>query len=396
MANQTDMLVTRLNRSFPVRLVIFVTMAIGRLLPFRNPSGLFFFFPFCHVGGAERVHARIVSCFAPERPWVVFTKKSDNEKFRPFFRDGRTFNLWQFCKYGYPFSIGILAGLINRHRQATVFGSNSLVYYLLLPYLRPEIRTVDLIHAFGAGIEEYSLPQAPRLDGRVVISDTTRHDLQNQYRRDRLPEGLTARISMIGNCVAVPDCCPQKQEQSRLALLYVGRGSEEKRVHLLGRIAAHCHRAALPVDFLLVGEVQGAVAADDRAFCTFRGEVSDESEMGRIYDTADLLLLTSSREGFPLVIMEAMARGVVPITTAVGGIPGQVQNGVNGWLVQDAIDEERLVADFCAVIERMVTDRALLATMSKAAYDHARASFSGEGFCSVWRRVLLGHCPGGE
>jgi glycosyltransferase involved in cell wall biosynthesis len=86
----------------------------------------------------------------------------------------------------------------------------------------------------------------------------------------------------------------------------------------------------------------------------------------------------------------------VPITTAVGGIPGQVQNGVNGWLVQDAIDEERLVADFCAVIERMVTDRALLATMSKAAYDHARASFSGEGFCSVWRRVLLGHCPGGE
>lgn len=381
------MLITRLNRTLPVRLVIYLAMVIGRLLPVRNPSRHFFLFPFCHVGGAERVHADIVACMAHQRPWVLFTKRSDNEKFRPLFQGARTFNLWYLCKYGYPFSIGILSGFINRHRDAVVFGSNSLVYYLLLPYLRPDIRKVDLLHAFGAGIEEYSLPTAQLLNRRVVINKKTRDDLRRLYRETGLSDELDDRIVLITNRVAVPESCTEKGARERLTLLYVGRGSVEKRVHMIGKLATECRRRGLPVDIVLVGDVAEAIAPEDRSACTFTGEVADPDEMARRYDQADLLLLTSEREGFPLVIMEAMAHGVVPVTTAVGGIPEQVTDGLTGWLIEDG-PEEQIVARMCTVIERMYNDRSLLVAMSHAAYDHARATFGGERFCSAWQQVL--------
>lgn len=387
MALLSDIGITRLNTSFPVRIIVAMAKIAGYLLPCRNRSGLFFFFPFCHVGGAERVHADIVACFSREKPWVFFTKKSDNEKFRRLFGGGRNFNLWLFCKYGYPFSIGILAGFINRRRNAAVFGGNSIVYYLLLPYLRPEIRKVDLIHAFGAGVEEYSLPTAPLLDSRVVINAGTAADLRQLYRERGLPGELGERIRRIGNKVHVPESCPVKAERHRLSLLYVGRGSEEKRVHLVGRLATRCRNQGLPVDFLLTGDVANAVAPEDLANCTLLGEIADAAAMEQLYDNADLLLLTSSREGFPLVIMEAMARGVVPLTTAVGGIPEQIEDGVNGWLIVET-DEERIVSAMCEIVDRMYSDRGRLSLMSRAAYQHARTNFGGESFCAAWRQIM--------
>lgn len=387
MALFSDIGITRLNTSFPVRIIVAMAKIVGYLLPCRNRSGLFFFFPFCHVGGAERVHADIVACFSREQPWVLFTKKSGNEKFRLLFRSGRTFNLWLFCKYGYPFSIGILAGFINRHRNAAVFGGNSIVYYLLLPYLRPEVRKVDLIHAFGAGIEEYSLSTAPLLDSRVVISARTGDGLRQLYRERGLPGELGKRIQHIGNRVPVPETYPVKAERNRLSLLYVGRGSEEKRAHLVGRIAAQCRRLGVAADFLLVGDVTSAVAPEDRCCCVFLGEKADAAELAQLYDNADLLLLTSSREGFPLVIMEAMAHGVVPLTTAVGGIPEQIKDGVNGWLIVET-DEERIVSAMCEIVDRMCSDRRRLSLMSRAAYQHARTNFGGESFCAAWRQTI--------
>lgn len=385
-----DMLITRLNGTALVRLLVTAAMAVGYLLPCRNRSSLFFFFPFLHVGGAERVHADIVGCFAAEKPWVFFTKKSDNQTFRDLFpREALLLDMWPLLKYGYPFSVGIMAGFINRHREAAVFGSNSLFYYLLIPYLAPHVRRTDLLHAFGGASDRFSLPVADSLDQRVVITGKTGQDIAEQYRAHGLGAGLLERVVLIENRVPMPGSCPRKRQGGRLSIIFVGRGSPEKRVHLVGRAASRCRARTIPADFSLVGDIGDAIDAADRENCRLLGEVSDPRELEKIYALADVLVLTSSREGFPLVVMEAMARGVVPVCTAVGGIPSHLRHGINGLLLEDG-PEDQVVERLAAAVARLAENRGELAELSRSAFDYASKHFSGANFCAAYRKVVRG------
>ena len=47
----------------------------------------------------------------------------------------------------------------------------------------------------------------------------------------------------------------------------------------------------------------------------------------------DLLVLNSTHEGFPHVLLEAMYAGLPVVATAVGGTPELVRDGENGLLI---------------------------------------------------------------
>ena len=59
----------------------------------------------------------------------------------------------------------------------------------------------------------------------------------------------------------------------------------------------------------------------------YRNDIPD------ILRCADALVMASSTESAPLTILEAMSSGLPVIATKVGGIPEQVQDGYNGFLV---------------------------------------------------------------
>jgi len=326
-------------------------------------------------------------------PWVFFTKWSPRPGVHrsEFDRAAHTYNLSVLLKYTYPFSAGLMAGFINRHPNAAVFGCNTLFFYKMLPLLAPHVRKVDLLHAFGGGAENFSLPVVDHLDGRVVVTPQTRDDLVKQYRAKCIDQVLCKRIELIENRVDIPAEYPEKSSSERLNILFVGRNSEEKRVHIAGRVAVLCANGGIPVTVTIVGDVIGGVAETDRPFCHFTGEVSDTKELRGYYQQAHLLLLTSSREGFPLVIMEAMAQGAVPIATNVGGISRHVHTGVNGWLVEDAPDEDSIVEAMADVIEKLARNRDQLTGISRKAYDYACEHFAGERLCRQYRSIVIGH-----
>ena len=62
-----------------------------------------------------------------------------------------------------------------------------------------------------------------------------------------------------------------------------------------------------------------------------------------MYAACDIFVLPSLAEGDPLVTLEAMASGKPVIGTRVGGIPRQIRDGWNGFLVDPA--DERQLAD---------------------------------------------------
>lgn len=47
------------------------------------------------------------------------------------------------------------------------------------------------------------------------------------------------------------------------------------------------------------------------------------------------LILNSTREGLPLVILEAMASGIPTVSTPVGGVPEVIKHGWNGFIFKD-------------------------------------------------------------
>jgi glycosyltransferase involved in cell wall biosynthesis len=76
----------------------------------------------------------------------------------------------------------------------------------------------------------------------------------------------------------------------------------------------------------------------------------------------DVLVLPSLHEGFGLVISEAMAQGLVVITTPHTAGPDLIEDGIDGYIVPiraaDAIEER---------LGRLMTNRKLLTEMKLAA-----------------------------
>ena len=80
----------------------------------------------------------------------------------------------------------------------------------------------------------------------------------------------------------------------------------------------------------------------------------------------DLFLMTSRYEGFPYVLLEALAAGCAIVTTPVGGVVDCVVDGVNGSVV-DTLDPDPIARAVLAI----VNDPARLAGMRTKARERA-------------------------
>ncbi|MBN2106037.1 MAG: glycosyltransferase [Deltaproteobacteria bacterium] len=369
---------------------------IGRLCSFfmKNPGprepAIFLLCPYYHTGGAERVHADIIACLQDYRPRVIIGCKSNNTAFKKAFSQGsRLIDISFFSEkpLWHPIIIGCLTEIINRTGNAVVLGCNSFLFYHCLPYFAEKIKKIDIIHSFTGILEIYSLPLVPLLDERVVINSKMLGAFAQVYAEHGVSPVYLNRIKTIENKVPVP-AHYQKKSFDTLRVLYVGRGTEEKRVHLVGKIAARFSAINPDMRFCLIGDVVDSVSPEDRRYCVFEGELHDDAVLNSFYRSSHIILITSKFEGSPLVLMEAMACGVVPIATHVGAIDAHVHNGSNGFLI-DQQDEHLLVEAFVEKIQGILADREEYHRLSRTAYDYAVEKAShNDAFCREYVRLL--------
>lgn len=142
-------------------------------------------------------------------------------------------------------------------------------------------------------------------------------------------------------------------------------------VRTIARVAEQNRQTRLVIvgDGPLRGDIEGHVArADAAGFVRMLGLRRD---VGRILAAADVFLLTSISEGIPLTVIEAMAAGLPVVSTAVGGVPEVIVDGVNG-LLAPAGDDEALAQDLLA----LGADEDLRTRMGEAGRRRAREVFS--------------------
>jgi teichuronic acid biosynthesis glycosyltransferase TuaC len=131
--------------------------------------------------------------------------------------------------------------------------------------------------------------------------------------------------------------------QDKIVILYVGQLIERKGVrHLLKALALVDPALLRKCKVTIVGNgpergrlewLASKLGLDE--YVTFTGKVSDDDLLDW-YAAADIFVLPSLSEGRPTVINEAMASECAVIASDVSGIPEQVTDGRNGFLVPPA------------------------------------------------------------
>lgn len=193
-------------------------------------------------------------------------------------------------------------------------------------------------------------------DKAIAVS----HDIA-QWLRDECgtPESL---IAVIHNGIAAPpahspDEIANLRRQSGLSevevlLVAVGRLSEQKNFGLLLTALSQLRQERWAL--LLVGE--GELHADLTAQTALLGLSERVRFLGRrsdvplIMQSSDALVMSSSWEGFPYVIVEALANGLPIVATDVGGVREGVLHDETGLLVPPA-DADALTEALGRIIE---------------------------------------------
>jgi len=233
-----------------------------------------------------------------------------------------------------------------------------------LMQLRGACRTQrpDVIHSHGYKALVYSMLARPTGTALVV----THHGDTGHDRLARFYEGLAralyarvdlvfsvshattdllaeagvhhAKLRTVPNPVSLPP--PARSDQgsgSPGALLFVGRLSREKGLHVLLRALAS---DGIPEGLRLDVAGDGPCAGEWKALCTSLGLDGRVRWLGMRSDIPDLLaeseamVLPSLREGLPLAVLEATSCEIPVIASRVGGVPEAVWEGENAILVE--------------------------------------------------------------
>ncbi|WP_158622549.1 glycosyltransferase [Pedobacter sp. KBW06] len=127
---------------------------------------------------------------------------------------------------------------------------------------------------------------------------------------------------------------------SGFLLVHIGRISPEKNQKLLIEVVQKINETELrPCRLLLIGEVKDEklyqrlkkqVGADDHI--EFLG---GKKNVGDYLSIADAFCLSSTWEGMPISLIEAMSVGCIPVCTPIGGMNEMISTGVTGFLSED-------------------------------------------------------------
>jgi glycosyltransferase involved in cell wall biosynthesis len=199
-------------------------------------------------------------------------------------------------------------------------------------------------------------------------------------------------VRWVPNFVELADLGPVPDRAGRAGpvnVLFVGWMLEAKGVREL----LEALRALPAARLTLIG------AEDPQFLASVRGELEalgprvrrlpprPREEVMTLYAEADVFVLPTWREGFPNVVLEAMAAGLPVVATPVGAIPEAVRDGEEGLLVP-----VRDPVALTSALRRLIDDRGLRLALGARARARAESVFSMEAVTaqleSLYRELL--------
>jgi glycosyltransferase involved in cell wall biosynthesis len=171
-------------------------------------------------------------------------------------------------------------------------------------------------------------------------------------------------------------------------IIGIFRFSEEKRPMLFMEVAYEIIRQFENVTFLIAGE--GRFYSEMENFINERKLQKKIRILGRRQDTkylltnSDIILLASSFEGTPNVLLEAQCAGIPIVATDAGGVRDCVLDGKTGFVVP-INDKESLVQKSL----RLLKEDNLRLQMSEAGKEYMKNNFTGSEVVESLENMVL-------
>ena len=193
--------------------------------------------------------------------------------------------------------------------------------------------------------------------------------------------GITQEIRVIPNFINCDLYRPSLDKEGAAAyapggeklLIHVSNFRPVKRALDCIRILAEVRKHA-PAHLLMVGDGPDRGPAEHLArelhlapHVSFLGK---QNHVERLIPLAHALLMPSEMESFGLVALEAMACGVAPVATRVGGVPEVITHGETGFM-----EEPGDVAAQAGRVVELLTDNALHTRITESGRQRAKERF---------------------
>ena len=240
------------------------------------------------------------------------------------------------------------------------------VHLLLVHHLfgTTAFREANLGLATATWLFERIIPAVYRGLPCVAVSESTREDLAHR--------GLDpADIAVIRNGVELDDLRPATERFATPTIVYLGRLKRYKRVDLVLKAVARLRQRGIEVDTIVAGKGDARASLESAVHdlgiadrVRFAGFVS-EKQKGELLSRSWAHVLTSPKEGWGIVSMEASACGTPTVASDSPGLRETVRHGETGYVVPHG-DVEALADALLRVMEPQNRDKLGRAARSMA------------------------------
>lgn len=253
------------------------------------------------------------------------------------------------------------------------------------PGLSSNVGTVGILHADDVEHYEHGYRLGLYWNKIIAVSDVIRS------RMIELNPALESKTIVINTGVPIPNRINNINAIDRIRLIYAGRFEiRQKRIYDYVHLAEILTRLNINFHLTLAGDGEEfSSVKDSLADFIDSGSVSlpgrlNMSEIGEMFQNADVVLLLSNFEGLPISVLEAMSHGCIPIVyNTRSGLATLVRDGKNGFLVP--IGNVNMVAN---IVNKLHGNRKAVNKLKQSAISTVSSEFSIEMVARKYKEVF--------
>lgn len=278
----------------------------------------------------------------------------------------------------------LLLSLIREELPDIIVNSDSPLLAIIIPFISSEVKVISVSHFVDGLLADIAGFNGRYLNSLISLSTYGKEYLSKWADKDK--------IAVIPNYYEPIEEENQfiKKENDIPVIVYPGGSSLHKNPFFVFKLVYKLLKTDLPFRFYWLGNdtlplaftfkkkrISENVILDNRL--VFTGRIS-RNDAVKIISNANIFLLPSTGEGFPISLLEAMSSGTISIVSdAKHGSLDIVKNGYNGFVISSKDPNIAFV---------LVKDILFNPRKYDCIYENSLKVFNEEYSCETWKRKM--------